>query len=67
MARRLIWIDEKEFCGWGCADCGWMLANAADIPVGKELRMEFADHDCERHPRVARMKTDATATPAVGA
>ncbi len=66
MARRLIWIDEKEICGWGCADCGWMLTNPADMPVGKELRMEFADHDCERHPR-ARVKTGAPATSALRA
>jgi hypothetical protein len=62
MARRLIWIDEKEMSGWGCADCGWVLSNRkkdSDLPVGQELRMQFADHDCEQHPRVTKL------TPAV--
>ncbi len=51
MARRLIWIDEKELSGWGCADCGWVLSNQSDLPVGQELRMQFADHNCEQYPR----------------
>lgn len=38
MAPRLIWIDEKEITGWGCADCAWMLTNRKnelDLPVGQ--------------------------------
>ena len=58
MARRLIWIDEKEISGWGCADCGWVLNNLSDLPVGQELRMQFADHNCEQYPRVARTKSE---------
>jgi hypothetical protein len=57
MARRLIWIDEKELSGWGCADCGWVLSNQSDLPVGQELRMQFADHNCEQHPRVPKART----------
>ena len=61
MARRLIWIDEKELSGWGCADCGWNLSNQSDLPVGQELRMQFADHNCEEYPRLPRTKTTISA------
>jgi hypothetical protein len=68
MARRLIWIDEKEICGWGCANCAWVLSNRkndSDLPVGQELRMQFADHDCERYPRVP--KESSTRVSQIGA
>lgn len=64
MARRLIWIDEKEITGWGCADCAWMLTNRKnelDLPVGQDLRMEFADHNCERHPRLPKSNANPPA------
>lgn len=47
----LIWKEENDFHGWGCADCGFVLQKPQ---IGQSLgeyvatiRNQFDEHDCE--------------------
>jgi hypothetical protein len=64
--RRLVWIDEKLFRGFGCSECGWLF-NATGSSSGNsldemmrnfELQRDkaFASHVCADHPRTAGSK-----------
>ncbi len=64
--RRLIWIEELRFQGWGCSECAWVFS-ALEPPGGnpaeemeenyKRLRdKEFAAHVCVEHPRARLTK-----------
>jgi len=59
--RKLIWIEEGSFYGWGCSECAWMF-NPSDPGPGKSFgemvrnveerrHNEFASHVCVEHPR----------------
>jgi hypothetical protein len=61
MLRRLVWIEEKHFQGFGCPECAWVF-NASGSPTGNsfdemmrnfEVRRdrEFSSHVCADHPR----------------
>lgn len=60
MPRRLVWVDEKRFRGFGCSECGWVF-KPSDFPRGNsynevmanvELQRdrEFSSHVCADHP-----------------
>jgi len=59
--RKLIWIEESRFHGWGCSECAWVF-NASDPPTGESFDEmlgnfeeqrdnEFASHVCAEHTR----------------
>jgi hypothetical protein len=61
MSRKLAWIEQKRFRGFGCSECSWRF-NPTGAPTGTsfdemmrnfELRRdrEFALHVCADHPR----------------
>jgi hypothetical protein len=61
MPRKLVWIEEKRFRGFGCSECAWVF-NASGSPTGNsfdemmrnfELQRdtEFSSHVCADHPR----------------
>jgi hypothetical protein len=61
MQRKLAWIEEHRFQGWGCSECAWVF-NPSGGPIGKsidemkenyELRRDkdFAVHVCAEHLR----------------
>jgi hypothetical protein len=61
MSRKLVWIEQQRFRGFGCSECAWVF-NASGAPAGKsfdemmqnfELKRdrEFALHVCANHPR----------------
>jgi hypothetical protein len=61
MARKLVWIDETRFRGFGCSECAWVF-NPSGMPTGSsfdemmrsfEVRRdrEFSSHVCGDHPR----------------
>jgi len=61
MSRKLVWIDQKRFRGFGCSECGWRF-NPRGAPTGAsfdemmhnfELQRdkEFALHDCADYPK----------------
>ena len=68
MPRKLVWIENKNFQGFGCSECNWMF-KPSDALVGESLDemkqkyeaqrdKEFAAHVCVKHPRAARPKTE---------
>ena len=61
MRRRLVWIDEPSFRGWGCSECAWVF-NPSGPPRGNSIEdmtleyerqrtHEFAGHVCVEHRR----------------
>jgi len=66
MNRKLIWIEQKRFRGFGCSECAWVF-NASGAPAGKtfdemmqnfELRrdQEFTLHVCADYPKAKSTK-----------
>ena len=54
MARKLVRKVEKEFDGWGCDECGFVLTNPGSLDsveeyVERSLR-KFNDHHCDQFP-----------------
>jgi hypothetical protein len=64
--RKLIWIEELRFQGWGCSECAWVLSAArptdgnAIEEMGEHYQRlrykEFAAHVCVEHPRAKLTK-----------
>jgi hypothetical protein len=61
MSRKLVWIDEMRFRGFGCSECGWRF-KPGSAPTGKsfdemmsnfELQrdQEFTSHVCADHSK----------------
>jgi hypothetical protein len=61
MSRKLVWIDQQRFRGFGCSECGWrfkpseMLSGGSFADVMRNFESqrdnEFASHVCADHPR----------------
>lgn len=61
MNRKLVWIEQPRFQGFGCSECGWRFepsgppagASFAEMMRNFELQRdkEFAPHACADHPR----------------
>jgi hypothetical protein len=62
--RKLTWIEEKHFWGWGCSECAWLFRplgplvgqSIGDMKVHYEQQrdQEFASHVCAKHPRAPK-------------
>ena len=61
MSRKLVWIEQQRFRGWGCSECAWVF-NPSGALIGKsfdeakrnfELQRdkEFTLHVCADHPK----------------
>ena len=61
MSRKLVWIEQQRFRGWGCSECSWVF-NPSSPPTGKSFEemmrnfelqrdREFTLHVCADHPR----------------
>ena len=66
MSRKLVWIEQKRFRGFGCSECAWRF-NSSGPPTGTsfdemmrnfELQRdrEFASHVCTDHPNTKEHK-----------
>jgi len=66
MQRKLVWIEEQRFQGWGCSECAWLF-NPSGAPTGKSLEemkknyerrreKDFAAHVCTEQPRIKKTK-----------
>jgi len=64
MSRKLMWIEQARFRGFGCSECGWRF-KASGAPTGTsfdemmrnfELQrdQEFTLHVCADHPSASR-------------
>jgi hypothetical protein len=60
MRRKLVWIEEHGFWGWGCSECAWVFNSSGTS--GKSLEeikqnyerqrnKDFAAHVCAVYPR----------------
>jgi len=59
--RKLIWIEESSFYGWGCSECAWVFSPSDPAPgksygemmrnVEEQRDREFDSHVCAEHPR----------------
>jgi hypothetical protein len=68
MPRKLVWIENQNFLGFGCSECNWMFKPVSALVGGSLDKMkqsyeaqrdkEFAAHVCVKHPRGARPKTE---------
>ncbi len=67
MSRKLVWLEQPRFRGWGCSECAWVF-NSSGAPTGKSLDeakrnfvlqrdKEFASHACTKHPRAKSQST----------
>jgi hypothetical protein len=61
MNRKLVWIEQERFRGFGCSECDWVFKSSG-APTGRsfdemmrnfELQRdrEFTLHVCADHPR----------------
>jgi hypothetical protein len=68
MPRKLVWIENQSFQGFGCSECNWVFETFSAF-VGESLEEmkqkyaaqrdnEFAAHVCVKHPRATRPKTE---------
>jgi hypothetical protein len=66
MSRKLVWIEQPRFRGFGCSECGWRF-KPSGTPTGKsfdemmrnfELQRdkEFSSHVCADYPKEAYHK-----------
>lgn len=61
MQRKLVWIVEQRFWGWGCSECAWVFSpsgSRAGVSMEEMKRdfeqrryKDFATHVCADHPR----------------
>jgi hypothetical protein len=68
MPRKLVWIENQNFLGFGCSACNWVFKPFSAL-VGESLDemkqkheaqrdKEFAAHGCVKHPRATRPKPE---------
>jgi hypothetical protein len=64
MTRKLVWIEQERFRGFGCSECGWRFAASA-VATGSSFdemmrnfelqrEKEFASHVCTDYTKKAR-------------
>jgi hypothetical protein len=61
MSRKLVWIEQQRFQGFGCSECGWRFRSSEaltgtsfdEMMRNFELQRdkEFTLHVCADHPR----------------
>jgi hypothetical protein len=66
--RKLVWIENQNFQGYGCSECNWVFEPASALVGGSldgmkqgyeaQRDKEFAAHVCVKPPRVSRPKTE---------
>jgi len=67
MSRKLVWIEEADFAGWGCSVCSWIFT-PSDAP-GKsldEMKRNFElgrDKQCRLHACIGRPRVKDAGVP----
>jgi hypothetical protein len=64
MSRKLVWIENQNFQGFGCSECSWVFKPSGAYVGGSldEMKQkyeaqrdkEFAAHVCAKHTRATR-------------
>jgi len=67
MRRELVWIEQQDFRGFGCSECGWRFqpsgpptgASFDEMMRNYELQRDkaFTSHICADHPRTERRRS----------
>jgi hypothetical protein len=67
MSRKLVWIEQQRFRGFGCSECGWRFkpsgaptgTSFAEMMRNFELQRdkEFTSHVCDDHSRESQAPT----------
>ena len=69
MSRKLVWIEQQRFRGFGCSECGWRFRSSEDITGTFDEMMrsfelqrdkEFTLHVCADHPSAGGPKGKRT-------
>ncbi len=47
MLRRLVWLEEKRFRGFGCSECAWVF-NPAGSPTGNSFEEMMRNFELQR-------------------
>jgi hypothetical protein len=68
MSRKLVWIEQQRFRGFGCSECSWRFKPTAAPTGGSfdemmrkfELQrdQEFASHVCADHSRAKNTNSE---------
>jgi len=68
MKRKLVWIEQPHFRGFGCSECSWRFKPAGPLGGASfdemmrnfELQRdkEFAVHLCADHPRARNTNSE---------
>jgi hypothetical protein len=72
--RKLVWIDEQGFSGWGCSECIWVFNNPSGWPPGNsldemkrilqvQLDKEFESHICKKAASAPVVRCDQQCGP----
>jgi hypothetical protein len=64
MRRKLVWIEEEHFWGWGCSECTWLFRplgplvgqsiNDMKVHYEEQRDKEFTSHVCAENPRATK-------------
>jgi hypothetical protein len=52
MRRKLVWIERRNFQGYGCSECPWVF-NSSGTPAGKSLDEMKKDYEQQRDKHFA--------------
>jgi len=50
MSRKLVWIEQRRFRGFGCSECAWVFNPSSAPNFELQRDKEFALHACADHP-----------------
>ena len=50
MSRKLVWIEERGFRGFGCSECAWVFYPSSEPNFELQRDKEFTLHVCADHP-----------------
>jgi hypothetical protein len=69
MSRKLVWIEQLRFRGFGCSECGWRFKSSGaltgtsfdEMMRNFELQrdQDFTLHVCADHPRTGAKSKNA--------
>ena len=47
MIRKLIWVEQQRFRGFGCSECGWRF-ESSETPSGKSFEEMMRNFESQR-------------------
>jgi len=50
MSRKLVWIEQQRFRGFGCSECAWVFNPTSAPNFELQRDKEFSLHVCADHP-----------------